>query len=60
MNIAQFYTKMKALWDEIDNVSAPPICVCEKYTCDLTSRVDKEKEDYRLLHILMKMNEQYA
>lgn len=60
MNIAQFYTKMKALWDEIDNVSPPLTCTCGKCTCALATRVHKEKEDHRLLHFLMKVNEQYA
>ena len=59
MNIAHFFTKMKALWDELDNVSPPPRCTCGFCTCDLAGRVDKEK-DHRLLHLLMKVNEDYA
>ena len=45
MNIAQFYTKRKALWDEIDNVSPPLTCTCDKCTYGLAKRVNKEKED---------------
>ena len=30
MNIAQFYSKMNALWDEIYNVSPPQAYICEK------------------------------
>ena len=51
---------MKALSDEIDNVSPPLTCTCDKCTCGLATRVNKEKEDHRLLHFLMKVNEQYA
>lgn len=48
MNIAQFYTKMKALGDKI-----------ERCTSDFLGRVNKEKQDHRLLHFLNKVNEQY-
>lgn len=51
---------MKALWDEIDNMSPPQTCTCEKCTCKLTEKVLKEKDDHRLLHFLMKVNEQYT
>lgn len=41
---------MKALWDEIDNVSPPQTCTCNKCTRDLKGRVQKEKEEHGLLH----------
>lgn len=60
MNIAQFYTKMKALWDELDNICPPQKCTCGKCTCDLAGRVSQETQDHMLLHFLMKVSEQYA
>ena len=57
VSIGQFYTKMKALWDVIDDVSPSQTCTCVKCTCGLVERVSKEIQDYRLLHFLMKVNE---
>lgn len=32
MSIAEHYTRMKVLWDNLDNASPFPACVCTNYT----------------------------
>ena len=36
--IAEYYTKAKALWDELDNVDPLSFCSCNGCTCDTTKR----------------------
>lgn len=35
-SIADFYTKIKSVWFEIDSVNPLPTCVCTSCTCQLT------------------------
>ena len=37
-NVAEFFAKIKVLWDELDKVCPLPTCQCNKCTCNLTSK----------------------
>lgn len=38
MSVSEFYTKMKTIWDELDNLSPLPVCSCTGCTCNLTQK----------------------
>ncbi|KAF7839822.1 retrovirus-related Pol polyprotein from transposon TNT 1-94 [Senna tora] len=46
--IADYYGKLKQLWDEIDSVDPHPTCKCGKCSCDLNLALDKRREDDRV------------
>lgn len=59
MSIAEYYTKVKGLWDEIDNISPLAICICSNCSCDLPTKYLKDREDQRLTHFLMKLHDSF-
>ncbi|XP_057544033.1 uncharacterized protein LOC130823430 [Amaranthus tricolor] len=59
MSIAEYYTKVKGLWDEIDNVSPLATCTCINCSCNLTKQYLKDREDQRLIHFLMKLHDNF-
>ena len=59
-NIAEYYTKAKALWDELDNVDPLFICSCNGCKCDTAKRNFKQQEDRRIINFLMKLDEHYS
>ena len=38
ITIADYYGKLKQLWDELDNYEQPPTCKCGKCECELGQR----------------------
>lgn len=59
MSIAEYYTKVKGLWDEIDDISPLAACLCSNCSCNLTKQYLKDREDQRLIHFLMKLHESF-
>lgn len=55
MSIAKYFTKMKALWDEIDNLSPTPTC-----TCNVTQKFYTLQQNFRLIQFLMKWDPKYS
>ncbi|XP_057520693.1 uncharacterized protein LOC130800967 [Amaranthus tricolor] len=43
-NIAEYYTKAKALWDELDNVDPLFICSCNGCKCDTAKTICSSKK----------------
>ena len=60
MSITKYYTKVKSVWDEIDNFNPLPICTCNGCSCGLTKKVLKLQQDQRLMSFLMKVDDQYS
>lgn len=60
MPIAEYYTHLKKLWDEYDNLKPLPTCVCTNCTCDLTRKFLKTQQDQRIMIFLMKLSNNYA
>lgn len=60
MNITEYYTKVKSVWDEIDSLNPLPTCVCNGCTCTLTKKVLKLQQDQHLMSFLMKVDDQYG
>lgn len=59
MTIADYFTKAKSIWDELDNFSPLPTCTCDGCSCNLTKRVLKLQQEYRIMQFLMKVNPKY-
>lgn len=45
MTITEYYTKVKSVWDEIDNLNPLPTCTCDGCSCGLTKKVLKLQQD---------------
>ena len=59
-SIAVYYTKLKRLWDELDNLSEIPSCDCiHKANCGASKRSRELDQQQRLMHFLMKLNDGY-
>lgn len=59
MSIAEYYTKVKGIWDEIDNVCPLAACTCTNCSCNLTKQYLKDREDQRFIHFLMKLHDNF-
>lgn len=60
MSITEYFTKVKSIWDKLDNLSPLPTCVYNGCSCGLTKKVLKLQQDQRLMSFLMKVDEQYG
>ncbi|CAO2816832.1 unnamed protein product [Amaranthus hypochondriacus] len=58
-HIADYFTKMKTIWDELDHLSPMPYCNCNGCTCGLTKQFLKLQQDQRMMHFLMKVNDTF-
>lgn len=63
MSIAEFFTKIKTLWDELDNLNPLPTCSCaanNSCTCELPKKCFKMQQNTRVISFLMKLNKRYS
>ncbi|XP_057548113.1 uncharacterized protein LOC130826547 [Amaranthus tricolor] len=58
--IAKFFTKIKAVWDEITGVNPVPICTYIGCTGGITQKILKQQQEERLIQLLMKLDGKYA
>ncbi|XP_021758517.1 uncharacterized protein LOC110723469 [Chenopodium quinoa] len=56
-DVSTFYTKIKRLWDQLDDVDPLPLCHCANCTCNIAQRLLKSQQDKRLVQFLMKLND---
>ncbi|XP_056683502.1 uncharacterized protein [Spinacia oleracea] len=57
--IAEFFARIKVLWDQLDDVNPIPVCTCSGCVCNVTGKFVKIQQDYRLLQFLMKLKDEY-
>ena len=55
MSLATYFTRVKALWDELDDLS--PLVICN---CNSPTNFFKLQQDQRVMHFLMKLDKQYS
>lgn len=60
LSVSEFYTKLKTIWDSLDDAYPLPVCNCEKCTCNMTGRIQKMQQDQRVLQFLMKLNDNFS
>ncbi|KAL8108328.1 hypothetical protein AgCh_024692 [Apium graveolens] len=58
-SVADYFTKMKMLWDDIDSLALIPVCSCG-CKCGATQKALKFHQDQRVIQFLMGLNETYA
>ena len=53
-DITSYFTKLKSLWDELDDLDEIPLC-----TCSSADKLHKREQNQKLLQFLMGLNEVY-
>lgn len=59
MSVEDSFAKMTGLWDELDCLDPIPVCTCNGCSCNLNSKLTKRKENHRLIHFLMQLDERF-
>lgn len=62
MGISKFFTKIKTLWDEFDELNPVPTCNCSaviSYTCDVAKKCFKMQQNIKVISFLMKLDKKY-
>ncbi|XP_019420691.1 PREDICTED: uncharacterized protein LOC109330875 [Lupinus angustifolius] len=60
-SIDKFYTRMKGLWQQLDNYNPIPPCYCEiKCHCALIPTIKKYRENEYIICFLRGLNEQFS
>ncbi|XP_060202008.1 uncharacterized protein LOC132630462 [Lycium barbarum] len=59
MDITGYYTRMKQLWEELNNLNAKTQCSCN-CTCGANENMHKVEQDRKLVQFLMGLNEVYT
>ncbi|CAO2815585.1 unnamed protein product [Amaranthus hypochondriacus] len=59
MTIAEYFTKVKSLWDGVDNFSPIPTCTCDGCLCNLTKKLLTLQQDHIIMQFLMKLDSKY-
>ncbi|VFQ64259.1 unnamed protein product [Cuscuta campestris] len=56
-SVGTYFTKLKKLWDEMDNVTNPVVCECGGCTCDAKRKVAEAEQRRRLVKFMMGLND---
>lgn len=59
LSVSAYYTKLKALWDEIHSISPLPICSCGQCVCELQKNLVKMREREHLYEFLMGLDDTF-
>ena len=57
MVVVAYYRKLKTLWDELANYDQIPTCRCKRCSCDITSKLENQREEERIQQFLMGLDE---
>ncbi|XP_048491595.1 uncharacterized protein LOC104883096 [Beta vulgaris subsp. vulgaris] len=57
--IAEFFTEIKALWDQLNGIKHIPVCTCTGCTCNITQQILQQQQEERLIQLLMKVDTKY-
>ncbi|XP_061359907.1 uncharacterized protein LOC133303951 [Gastrolobium bilobum] len=60
-SVSQYYTQLKTVWDELENLKPLPICSCPMpCVCGAISRVREYREQEQVIRFLKGLKEQFA
>ena len=56
--IVNYYGQLKTIWDELNNYDKTPLCSCGGCKCNLTTELEKKREEERVHQFLMGLDEE--
>ncbi|CAO2841301.1 unnamed protein product [Amaranthus hypochondriacus] len=56
---ADYFTKMKTIWDEIDHLNPLPTCTCIGWKCSLSKKIIKLQQEQRTMIFIMHDNDDF-
>ncbi|KAL0009562.1 hypothetical protein SO802_011064 [Lithocarpus litseifolius] len=59
-SITSYFTQLKVLWDELQNVQPFPVCSCGSCTCNLGQKLSDLQHQDLVMQFLMGLNESYS
>lgn len=59
-SISEFYTSIKSVWDNLDDIHPMIYCNCGKCSCEVNSKLLQKQQQQRLLQFLLKLNDQFS
>ncbi|RVX08314.1 hypothetical protein CK203_017647 [Vitis vinifera] len=48
--IVVYYGRLKSLWDELNNYDSIPICTCTGCNCNITTQLEKKREEEEFIN----------
>ncbi|XP_075640469.1 uncharacterized protein LOC142612235 [Castanea sativa] len=60
VTITDFFTQLKALWDQLQNLSPFPSCTCGKCVCNINKRLNDVQARELVMKFLMGVNETFS
>ncbi|XP_025983417.1 uncharacterized protein LOC114385294 [Glycine soja] len=61
LSVTEYFTKLRVIWDKIENFRPNPICSCTvKCTCLVLTTIAQRKREDRAMQFLRGLNEQYS
>lgn len=57
LSVSEFYTKIKTVWDSMNDVYALQNYTCDKCTCLLSGRMKQMQQNHMVPQFLMKLND---
>ncbi|XP_074349363.1 uncharacterized protein LOC141689087 [Apium graveolens] len=58
-NVAEYFTKLKMLWDDVDSLCLIPVCSCG-CTCGASLKLSKFQQDQHMIQFLMGLNDSFT
>ena len=55
--IVVYYGRLKSFWDELNNYDSIPVCTCTWCKCNITTQLEKTREEERVHQFLMGLYE---
>ncbi|XP_068487340.1 uncharacterized protein [Phaseolus vulgaris] len=60
LSVTDYFTKLRVIWDELDNFRPNHVCVCQvKCTCSVASDISKRKREDQAMQFLRGLNDQF-
>ncbi|XP_021734751.1 uncharacterized protein LOC110701400 [Chenopodium quinoa] len=58
--VSEFFTKIKLVWDAIDEAHPLPYCTCNNCTCNLTKKIFERHQQKMVIQFMMKLSDKFG